>query len=49
MTIMVTELVLSTLLFVAILAQMLPRPALKRQPVVVRRVVRSRNCGRPFR
>ena len=47
MTIMVTELVLSILLFLAILAQMLPRPVLKRQPVVARRVVRTRS-GRPF-
>ncbi len=48
MTIMVTELVLSFLLFLAILAQMLPRPAtLKQQPVVARRAVRTGH-RRPF-
>lgn len=47
MTIMVTELVLSILLFLAILAQLLPRPVLKQQPVVVRRAVKTRH-GRPF-
>jgi hypothetical protein len=48
MTTMVTELVLSIFLFLAILAQMLPPPAtLKHQPVVARRVVRTRN-NRPL-
>jgi hypothetical protein len=49
MTMMMTELVLSSLLLLGTLAQILPRPAmLKQQPVVARRVYRIRSGDGPL-
>jgi hypothetical protein len=48
MTIMVTELIVSTALFLAVFVQLLPRPTLKQQPVIVRPTVRNGNSRRPY-